>query len=105
MFRYGDIKVLIDNEEVGVLRNGDVKVFPVDAGTHKLKLKKMWIGSPVKEFEVKEFDEKKFNCGPALSGAALIPFIMLFYVTFLSQKAIWLEEEKDIKPTFEMEYV
>lgn len=97
--------MLIDKKEVGYLGNGDVKVFPVEVGTHTLKLKKMWIGSPVREFEVSEFDEKKFDCGPALSGGAtLIPFVSFFYVTFLSQKAIWLEEKKEIKVTFETEY-
>lgn len=50
--KYRDIRILIDDKEVGKIGNGEVKEFAVDVGKHTLKAKVDWCGSNELNFEV-----------------------------------------------------
>lgn len=68
--------ILIDEDEVGSVRDGESASTDVGAGHHRLQLKIDWTGSRTIAFEVRDGEVKEFECRPRYPAAlALIALI------------------------------
>ena len=56
--------VEIDGERVGVVKNDNRTVFELPPGQHSVKLRLMWISSPVQLVDLPEGQEVHLLCGP-----------------------------------------
>lgn len=61
-------KVVLDGEEIGVVKNGGSFECPVSNGRHALQLKVDWCSSSVVEFEIAASEPIHFECGSNLRG-------------------------------------
>ena len=83
--------VMVDGSEVGSVRDGEMKVFPVEAGEHTVRAKIDWAGSKTLTFAVGENEEAAFRVKSNLRGTRL--FFALWYSTFGSSSYLLLEEQ------------
>ncbi len=60
------LKVLVDDQEIGVLKYNESKSFDVAPGLHKLSIKMDWEQSNVIEFTAEPDQDLKFNSTIAL---------------------------------------
>jgi hypothetical protein len=68
--------ILIDEGEVGSVRDGESAGADLEAGHHRLRLKIDWTGSRTIAFEAGEGEVKEFECRPRYPAAmALIALI------------------------------
>ena len=58
-------KVLIDGTEVGKIKRGEVKAFPVQEGHHEVRMKVDWMGCPPVEVDVPADGDAELYCEPA----------------------------------------
>jgi hypothetical protein len=58
-------KVLVDDEVIGTVRNGDTVELVVQAGDHRLRLRVAGKHSPEVAFSVAAGGAASFDCGPA----------------------------------------
>ncbi|MBO5778063.1 MAG: hypothetical protein J6R82_00700 [Clostridia bacterium] len=84
-------KVIIDGVQVGEIRDGETKEYPLTDGYHTLKLKIDWCSSQEEAFAVKNGEEVFATCAPAKK-----PFLFgeLIYITFLYNRYIDLKIEE-----------
>ena len=73
-------QVLLDGKNIGGIRNGETKDFPVSEGEHLLSLKIDWCGSKTIKFFVADGDTTTFYAKSNLRGAKV--FSALWYVLF-----------------------
>src|SRR3954468_21096229 len=73
-------KVILDDEVIGDVRNGQSADFDVPAGHHTLYLKVDWCRSKAVEFDTTGTDTVEFDCGSNLGGFMF--FFATFYVLF-----------------------
>ncbi|MTI96927.1 MAG: hypothetical protein FH749_15905 [Firmicutes bacterium] len=86
-------KVVLNDEVVGTISNGQQIELNVPPGRHRLNLKIDWCRSNIVEFEMSEHPIN-FECGSNLRGAKfLLPFIEIYYITFGRNKYLWLRPE------------
>ena len=80
------IKILIDNKEIGKIKDGESKTISVEPGEHKLQAKLDWCYSNEITFNLNDGDIKRFN----LNGTN--PLLGLYYLTFARDKYLTLVE-------------
>ena len=73
-------QVLLDGKNIGGIRNGETKDFPVSPGEHLLSLKIDFCGSKTITFFVSEGDTVTFYAKSNVRG--LKSFLALWYVLF-----------------------
>ena len=59
-------QVLIDGQVAGEIGNGATADFAVGAGSHDLRLKINWTGSPIEHFSVSPDEVVEFRCRAAV---------------------------------------
>lgn len=65
-------KVVLDGEEIGVLKNGGTFGCTIASGKHALQLKVDWCGSDMVEFNAVPGEQVQFQCGSNLRGWKLL---------------------------------
>ena len=70
-------KVMLDGQQVGEIRNGETKSFPVPAGAHALHLKIDWTTSQPVTFDVAPGDTIRFACSPKGNALSAMVFALL----------------------------
>lgn len=89
--RYRSFIIILDNQNVGKVKNADTFALPIEPGKHTLYLRIDWCRSAVIEFSVEGSEEIKFTCGPARVGWKIL--LSLLYATIWWNKYIWLEAD------------
>jgi hypothetical protein len=80
--------ILVDDIEIGRIRDGETCSFPLASGHHQIRLKIDWCGSETLSFELPSGGCAMFSCGSPLRGPALV--LALLYVLFRRNQYIWL---------------
>lgn len=81
-------KVILDDELIGEIADGETKAFDIKPGTHTLQLSIDWAKSNELSFKFTG-SNIKFKCSNALRGPRV--FLAIIYATFLSHKYLKLE--------------
>ncbi len=84
--------VEIDGERVGTIRNDKTVGFEVDPGQHSVRLRLLWIASPVYLAEVSPGGQTHLRCGP---NGGITQAWRLF---FAPRTAIFLHGVEDAPP-------
>ncbi|WP_300666931.1 hypothetical protein [Fluviicola sp.] len=88
-----DIKVFIDNQQVGTISNGQTKTFDIPEGKqHVLQVKIDWCTSNPVEFDIDEHETKRFTMSSFAKHNPLGTFAAIYYITVASNKYLHLEE-------------
>lgn len=88
-----DIKVFIDNQQVGTISNGQTKTFDIPEGKHhSLQVKIDWCTSDLVEFEVGEQETKRFTMTSFAKHNPLGTLAAIYYITIASNKYLNLKE-------------
>ena len=90
--RMRKIKVLLDNQEIGTISNGQTKVFDIPDGEHRLQTKIDWLVSNPVDFDIKSDEVKGFKTNSFAKHNPLGIFAAIYYVTVASDKYLNLEE-------------
>src|SRR5664279_2250666 len=72
-------RVLVDGQEIGEIRSGETKEFPIAAGPHELTARIDWAGSQVIRFTAAEGTVSCFVARSNLRGARLL--LALWYIS------------------------
>lgn len=72
--------VLLNNKEIGKIRNGEIKSFEISEGKHQLKADIDWCSSPEIDFEIKEGETKTYKVGGFKYGSIIIPIALILIV-------------------------
>lgn len=60
--RWRRYTIVVDGQKVGKIGDGDVIEIPVDPGSHSLRLRISWTGSPTQDFSIAEGETVRFQC-------------------------------------------
>ncbi|MBB4119793.1 amino acid permease [Mesonia hippocampi] len=80
--RLGKVKVYANQKLIGVITDGETKVFEVKAGTYTLKLKTKWLGSNTTTITLKENDNYAFKLSGLKQGKMLISTALILSILF-----------------------
>ena len=83
-----NIKILLDGTEIGKIKDGESKTFPIQPGKHQLKAKIDWCSSNEITLNILEGKVKKIS----LNGTN--PLLSLYYITFGMNKYLNIKEIK-----------
>ena len=83
--RLRKIQLLLDNQVIGEIKNGEVKIINVNPGKHTFKAKIDWCYSNEIEFNINNEENKEFS----LKGTSSL--LALYYITFAKDKYLKLE--------------
>jgi hypothetical protein len=79
------IKLVLDNQVIDEIKDGEIKTISVNPGKHLLIAKIDWCQSNEIELNIKEGENKKVS----LKGTN--PFLAIYYITFGRNKYLKLE--------------
>ncbi|MEI5907545.1 hypothetical protein WAK64_10790 [Bacillus spongiae] len=82
-------KVMIDEKEVGTIKSGETFDYPIKQGLHTLYLQIDWCRSNKIEFEIKDNEFLRFECGGLNGSKALAS---LWYITFKRNNYLWIKQ-------------
>lgn len=85
-------KVIVDDKEVGNIKDGETKCFEVDEGNHNIYLKIDWCRSNKLDFYVSKDYSIEFECGSSLNDWKL--WFGIIYITFLKNKYLWIKNKR-----------
>lgn len=85
--RVRDFGVYIDDEKVGVIANGETKIFPVEVGTHNVKAKIDWCRSQdfkiiLSENEPSKIEMSGFKYGNIVPYVSMVIIAIYFLVKY-----------------------
>jgi hypothetical protein len=80
-------RIDVDGEQKAEIRRGSTEDFFVAVGTHRIRLKIDWCGSPEIEFSVGAEETVEFDCGNNTKG-----FFAIYYVLFAPNDYLWLRK-------------
>lgn len=84
-----DYRVMVDDKEVGRIGQSQTKQFAIEPGTHTVRLKIDWCGSPTLTVDAIEGETVKLECVSALRGWKMC--LAIFYVTIWTKEYISLQ--------------
>jgi hypothetical protein len=82
-------KIILDNNYLGDINEGEINSFEVAPGKHTIYLKIDWCRSNKLDFYISENDLIELECGSSLRGWRF--FFALIYITFLKNKYLWIK--------------
>lgn len=82
-------KVVLDDNVIGDVKNGEEIEFDVPDGNHKFFLKIDWCRSNSVAFDMSGSTES-FECGSSLRGWKI--FLSIIYIIFMRNKYLWLKK-------------
>lgn len=65
-------QVLVDNEVIGEIKDGETKDFNLPLGEHRIQLKIDWCLSKAYNLSIQQNDSFTFKCGSRLKGLKLL---------------------------------
>lgn len=86
--RLRDYKIVVDDNVLGTVGAGESAVVHVSEGEHIIEMTIDWCRSNRVAFHATAGQPLRFECGGNLRGWRLL--LVLFYVTALSHKYVWL---------------
>lgn len=91
--RFRSYQVILDDEVIGEINNGEEKSFDLPKGNHKLKLVIDWCNSNSLTVNNENGNAMSFECGSSLRGFKA--FLVLFYVFSRPDEYLWLKQRTD----------
>src|ERR1700742_3684718 len=85
--RLRSYQIELDDKVIGTLKAGETVSFDPLPGRHRLRIKIDWCSSGYLNFEIKEQQILRFECGNNVPV-----FAELIYVAFLRNKYLWLKQ-------------
>lgn len=82
--------IVLDDEKIGEVKDGETKRFSLAPGNHRLALRIDWGGSKTVEFTVTEADHLTFQAKSNLRGPRVI--LSLWYVLFEPNSYLLVEQ-------------
>lgn len=82
-------KIMLDDEQVSEIRDGETKSIELAEGNHNIYLKIDWCRSNKIDFYITEGQVIEFDCGCSVVGWRKL--IALIYITFLKNQYLWLK--------------
>jgi hypothetical protein len=89
-------KIVLDEQEVGEIKNGEAKTLAIPPGQHQLSFKIDWCGSQTVQFAVAEGGSSTFTVKSNLRGPKLAA--ALWYVIFDRNSYLTIEQELQSQP-------
>ena len=83
-------RVLVDDEQIGEIRNGESKEFSVAPGEHTLTLKVDWCRSRIVPFTAPASGDVVFDCGTNIVGWKLL--FATLYIIFKKNDYMMLKQ-------------
>ena len=100
-----DYRILIDDDFIDFISNGEKKKIPIKPGKHKIQLKKMKLHkSDIIEFNVRKGDNVFFNCGSKRYGWRVYLWLFwppLWRYDLPPYKDIWIKQVPSISTPIE----
>lgn len=90
--RLREIKIFIDNQQVGSIANGKTALFEVSEGNHTIQAKIDWGRSNVIDITLGENEKKSFQMTSFAKHNPLGTFAAIYYTTIASDRYLRLEE-------------
>lgn len=87
--RFRIYQVLLNENVIGEIADGETKTYSVDAGSHELQLKIDWTTSNAVKIDLEPDAEISLHCGSNVRG--MKAFLILFYITIFAKSYIWLQ--------------
>ncbi len=87
--RFRAYQVVLNEEVIGKINNGEEKSFNIPKGNHKLKLVIDWCNSNSLDFTNSNNSPIKFDCGSNLRGLKL--FSTIYYTFSRPEQYLWLK--------------
>jgi len=81
--------VLLDDKEIGQIKNGETKNFQIASGKHSLRMKLDWAGSKSLDFVADDSNMAAFRVSSNLRGGRLL--LALWYAIFDTSSYLLLE--------------
>jgi len=77
--RFRVYQIILDDEKIGEVKNGETKQFSLAPGSHRLSLKIDRLAPIIQEFMVTETDHLTFQAKPNFQGLWLLrtPYLLL----------------------------
>jgi len=75
--RLRDIEIYLEEEKIGVIGNGEVKVFEIESGEHNLKSKIDWCGSETLTFNLNHNETKTIELSGFKLGKFMLPIALI----------------------------
>ena len=85
----GAYTIIIDERKASEVKVGKTVDIPVNSGKHSMHIKIGWYGSQTIEFDIKEGQNIKFECGSNFTGWGM--FVAVIYI-FLPREWIWIQQ-------------
>ena len=82
-------KVILDEKEIGSIRQKETFEFQTNPGLHTLYLQIDWCRSEKLEFEIRDNESLEFKCG----GLSNVKFLtLMWYITFKRNSYLWIKQ-------------
>ncbi len=91
--RVRDINVLVNGEVIGVISNGETKIFDIPEGDNQVQVKIDWCTSKPISFNIGENETKRLTMSSFAKHNPLGTLAAIYYITFASNKYLQLEEQ------------
>ncbi|MFA9559479.1 hypothetical protein ACERII_19395 [Evansella sp. AB-rgal1] len=84
-----EYKVMLNENEIGTIGSNDCFEYSLDPGLHKLYLKIDWCRSEKLEFELKDNETLRFECGGLKDPGFLS---LMLHITFKRNRYLWVKQ-------------
>ena len=82
-------KVIVDDKQIGTIKESETKCFDLSEGEHTIYLKIDWCRSNKIKFSINKDEIIEFDCDNSIRGWRI--FLNLLYITFLKNKYLWIK--------------
>ena len=82
-------KVIVDDKQIGTIKESEIKCFDLSEGEHTIYLKIDWCRSNKIKFSINKDEIIEFDCDNSIRGWRI--FLNLLYITFLKNKYLWIK--------------
>ncbi|WP_223070432.1 hypothetical protein [Paenibacillus caui] len=91
-----DFKIIINDSEVGIIKDGDIKEISLEPSEYEIYLKIDWCRSNKYRFTISENEKIKLECGSLLTGLRIvIPFLIFFYISIGKNRYLYIKKNND----------
>ncbi|RFU62877.1 hypothetical protein [Peribacillus glennii] len=77
MNKFRDYKILMDDREIGSIKDGETKEFTLEPGDYKLQMQIDWCLSKEISFTAGEGERVRFQCGTRITGKKMFNVLNL----------------------------
>lgn len=84
-----DIRIYLDGNKIGTIRNGEIKGFEIEPGQHSLKAKIDRCGSKTITIDLTENGTQKVELSGFKLGKWLMPITLLIIAAYFGLEQLW----------------